>query len=336
LKAVVQHRYGRAQEVLSLREVEKPVPRDNEVLVRVRASALHPDVWHAVAGSPLIFRLMGAGMRRPKQSIPGMDVAGSVESVGRNVTRFKPGDEVFGVTLFMRLGNGGAFAEFAAVREDLLANKPSHVTFEQAATIPTPGVITLINLRPQRIEPHHHVLINGAGGNVGSLALQMAKARGARVTGVDSPQKLEMIRSLGADCVIDYTREDFTRGDERYDFILDVASTSSFAACKAVLAPGGRYWIVGHDHFGKATGRVFGSIPRMIFFMLSSNFRKGSEPDFKFPPPGDLMETLRRQLDAGELTPIVGKVFSFAEARIAMQCLEEGTTVGRIAIVPGA
>ena len=162
----------------------------------------------------------------------------------------------------------------------------------------------------------------------------MAKARGARVTAVDAPEKLDMIRSLGADHVIDYTREDFTQGSERYDFILDVASTSSFAACKPVLAPNGRYWVIGHDHFGKATGRVFGSIPRMIAFMLSSNFRKGSEPNFKFPPPSEVMETLRAHLEARTVTPIVAKTFSFAEVGAAMRCLEAGTAVGRIAIVP--
>ena len=334
MKAVVQHRYGRAEDVLSVREVRKPEPREDEVLVRVRASSIHPDVWHAVSGLPLVFRWMGSGALRPKRATPGTDVAGVVESVGKRVNRFKPGDEVFGATSFMKLGNGGAYAEYAAVREDLLAHKPVHVTFEQAATVPTPGIITLLNLRPQRIAPEQHVLVNGAGGNVGALAVQMAKARGARVTGVDAPEKLDMIRSLGADRLIDYKREDFTQGSERYDFILDVASTSSFAACKQVLAPNGRYWVIGHDHFGKATGRVFGSIPRMIAFMLSSNFRKGSGPNFKFPPPSEVMETLRAHLEARTVTPIVAQTFSFAEVGAAMRCLEAGAAVGRIAIVP--
>jgi NADPH:quinone reductase-like Zn-dependent oxidoreductase len=250
-----------------------------------------------------------------------------------NVTRFKAGDEVFGPTLFMRLGNGGAFAEYAAVGEDRLVHKPSHVTFDQAASIPTSGMIALINLRPHRIAREQHVLINGAGGNVGSLALQMAKARGARVTGVEAPSKLELIRSLGADRVIDYTSEDFTTGVERYDLILDVASTSSLSACQPVLTPTGRYCMIGHDHFGTASGRVFGSIPRMASYMLKQSFGKNSqEASFKMPPIAELMETLRQQLESRELTPIIGRVFTLDEVPAAMQCLLEGKTLGRIAI----
>lgn len=337
MKAVVQDKYGHADEVLSIQDVDEPVPADHEVLVQVRAASIHPDVWHTVNGFPLLIRLMGAGTLRPKRPIPGLDLAGTVRSVGKNVTRFKVGDEVFGVTVFMRLVNGGAFAEFAAVPADRLAHKPSHVSFEQAASASSSGVIALVNLRPERIAAHHHVLINGAGGNVGSLAVQMAKARGARVTGVDASSKFAMLRALGVDRVIDYTREDFTRGTERYDFILDVASTSSAAACKRVLTPNGRYWIIGHDHFGEATGRVFGSIPRMIGFMLSQSFSaKASKLDFKLPPIEELMETLRRQLEARELTPIVAKIFPLDQVQAAMRCMVEGNTLGRIVIAPSA
>jgi len=328
----VQRRYGPIDEVLIIQDVDKPVPRDNEVLVRVRASALHPDVWHAIVGLPLIYRVMGAGLRRPKQPVPGMDVAGVVEAIGGNVTRFKEGDAVFGATMFMRLGNGAALAEYASVREDLLAHKPAHVTFEAAASVPTPALITFMNLRPDRIGTNQHVLINGAGGNVGSLAVQMAKASGARVTGVDRTDKLAMIRSLGADHVIDHTKHDFTRVGEHYDLVLDVASTSSHQACKPILKPGGRYWVIGHDHFGTATGRVFGSIPRMIGFMLSSDFRKSEKLDLRSAPVAQWMETLRSQLDSGAVTPIVGKVFPLREITAAMRCLVEGQTVGRIVV----
>jgi NADPH:quinone reductase-like Zn-dependent oxidoreductase len=328
LKAIVQYRYGPAE--LTVQHVDRPVVASDDVLVRVFASALHPDVWHGVAGMPLIYRWMGSGVRRPQQRIPGMDVSGVVESVGTRVTRFKAGDEVFGATVFMRLGNGGAFAQYAAVREDRLAHKPSHATFEAAASIPTSGMIALMNLRPNQIRRDQHVLINGAAGNVGSLALQMAKARGARVTGVDAPHTLDFIRRLGADRAIDYTSEDFTRGVERYDLILDVASTSSLSHCKRVLTPTGRYCLIGHDHFGTASGRVFGSIPRMISYMLRQSLGNGAA--FTIPPVAELMETLRAQLDSRQLTPVIGKVFKLEEVPAAMRCLLERNTLGRIAI----
>jgi NADPH:quinone reductase-like Zn-dependent oxidoreductase len=331
LKAIVQHRYGLSE--LTLRQIGKPPIKPDEVLVRVFASALHPDVWHGIAGLPLIYRLMGSGAQRPRQPIPGMDIAGIVESAGSEVRRFKIGDEVFGATMFMRLGNGGAFAEYARVREDKLAHKPRHVTFEEAASIPTSGMIALVNFRPHRIARDEHVLIVGAAGNVGSLALQMAKARGARVTAVDASEKLLFARSLGADHVIDYESEDFTRSPDRYDVILDVASTSSVSACKDILTPTGRYCMIGHDHFGTATGRVFGSIPRMMSSMLQQSFTGSSQPaSFKLPATADLMETLRSQLAARELTPVIGKTFTLEEVPAAMRCLLQGNTLGRIAI----
>lgn len=334
MKAVVQDKYGLPDEVLTLREIAKPVVGDGEVLVRVRAASMHPDVWHVVMGVPYVLRLMGNGVRKPKRRVPGTDLAGEVESVGKNVTRFKIGDDVFGECLF-GWRNGGTFAEYAAVREDVLVLKPGNVSFAQAASVPTTGLITLGNLRPERIAPGHRVLINGAGGNVGSLAVQMAKARGARVTGVDTGSKLEFIRSLGADDAIDYTREDFLQRGERYDHILDVASTLSLRDCKRVLTPNGLYMLIGHDHFGKRSGAVLGSIPRMVGLMLRSSFDPHiPKPDFNIPSKRRSMESLSQLLESGTLTPIVAKTFPLGEVAAAMRYMQDGRAVGRIIITP--
>ena len=218
MKAVVQAKYGSLDD-LALREVDKPATRNDEVLVRVRAASVHPDVWHVVCGRPYVLRLMGAGFSRPKHPIPGTDMSGVVESVGTNVTGFRQGDQVFGETSTpSQWANGGAYAEFVAVRQDQLALKPDNVTFAQAASVPASGFIALQNLRgASRSLPGKRVLVNGAGGGVGSLALQIAKAYGAHVTAVDGTSKLGMLRSLGADHVVDYTQEDFTRNGHRYD-----------------------------------------------------------------------------------------------------------------------
>jgi NADPH:quinone reductase-like Zn-dependent oxidoreductase len=334
VKAIVQRNYGPAEKVLSLQEIDKPAPKDDEVLVRVRAASMHPDVWHVVNGWPFVLRLLGAGVRRPKNPVPGMDVAGVVEAIGSKVSRFKPGDEVFGATVFMRWFNGGAFAEYTAVRESMLAHQPPNVTFEQAASVPTPGLIALVNLRAARIAQGHRVLINGAGGNVGTVALQIAKARGAQVTAVDVASKLEVLRSLGADHVVDYRTEDFTRGEARYDFILDVASNLSYSKCQRLLAPGGVYWLIGHDQFGTASGRFLGSIPRMIAFMIGGHFGKRfPKLDAKFPAVEELMETLRGHLESGELTPIIATTYRLDRAAAAMRHLQEGTALGRIVII---
>src|SRR5438067_10165109 len=236
MKAIVQERYGSPDD-LELREVEKPVVGDDDVLVRVRAASIHPDVWHVVNGQPYVLRLMGAGFFRPKNPIPGTDMAGIVECVGKGVTRFRAGDPVFGETIAAHQWiNGGAFAEYVSVRQDLLALKPDRITFEQAASVPTSGFIALQNLRdPSQLRPGQKVLVNWAGGGVGALALQLAKAHGAHVTAVDSTSKLGMLRSLGADEVIDYTQEDFTRSGVRYDLIFDVPGNHPFSACRRAL-----------------------------------------------------------------------------------------------------
>jgi NADPH:quinone reductase-like Zn-dependent oxidoreductase len=336
MKAIVQDRYGPPDEVLELRDVDQPVPGGDEVLVRVRAASLHVDVWHVVMGWPYALRLMGNGLRRPRWRVPGTDLAGRVEAIGRDVTRFQPGDEVFGEAAVHGWRNGGTFAEYAAVPEGALARKPAGVTFEQAAAVPTAGAIALHNLRgADGLAGGREVLINGAGGSVGSLAVQIARAEGARVTGVDRAEKLDMIRALGADRVIDYTHDDFTRGGERYDVILDVASTLSLGACRRVLTQDGVYVLIGHDDYGRASGSVLGSLPRMLGFAARSRFdRNLPSLSFRMPAKRDVMATLGALLESGQLTPVIARTFPLAEVAAAMRCMQEGRLLGRIVITP--
>ena len=337
MKAVIQEEYGSPAQVLHLGEIDMPVVRDDQVLVRVHAASIHPDVWHVVTGRPYVLRLMGAGLRRPKTRVPGTDLAGFVESVGKKVTRFRPGDQVFGEShMEWQWRNGGAFAEYAAVPEDALAHKPTNVTFSEAASVPTSGIIALLNLRGgELVKPGQRVLVNGAAGNVGSIALQLARAFGAHVTGVDSGDKLELVRALGAERVIDYTREDFTRGTARYDLIFDVASTLQFEDCKRVLTATGLYVRIGHEHFGAAGGPMLGAFPSL--FKLS--MRSGRDPhlarmDDSFPGKRPYMELLGRLLAAGKLTPIIDKVFPLSGVADAIRYLASGQALGKIMIAP--
>jgi len=335
MRAVVQDGYG-SVDALTVREAKMPVVADDEVLVRVRAASVHPDVWHVVMGRPHVLRIMGAGLRKPRHRIPGTDVSGHVESVGRNVTRLQPGDEVFGETLRgFQWHNGGAYAEYVAVPEDNLATKPDSITFEQAACIPTAGLIALFNLpMAERLQPGHRVLVNGAGGGVGSIAVQLAKAYGATVTGVDDASKLEMIRSLGADHVIDYREEDFTRGDERYDVIYDVPGNHPFSQCRRALTEDGTYVLIGHDGFGEAAGRWFGSMPRAIGLMVRSIFvSQLPSANFSPGPKSESMSTLRGLIESGELTAVVATTYSLNQVPEAIHHLERGDARGRIVIV---
>ncbi|MGI5268047.1 NAD(P)-dependent alcohol dehydrogenase [Nonomuraea sp. CA-218870] len=309
----------------------RPTPRDDEVLVRVRAASVHPDVWHVVTGRPYVLRIMGSGLRRPKNLVPGTDMAGVVESAGAAVTRFRPGDEVFGETLRgMQWKNGGAYAEYVAVPEDHLAPKPVVVGFEQAACVPTAGLITLLNLPPG---PLGNVLVNGAGGGVGGCALQIAKARGATVTGVEHPDRLDLVKALGADHVIDYTVEDFTRRGERYDLIVDIPGNHSFAECRRALTPDGTYVLIGHDHYGAAGRQVLGSLPRFAGLMARSAFqRQLPRPTRATPPVKESMAVLGDLLAQGKLSPVVDRAFPLAEAGAALRYLTGGTARGRIVL----
>ncbi|HEX6852732.1 MAG TPA: NAD(P)-dependent alcohol dehydrogenase, partial [Candidatus Polarisedimenticolaceae bacterium] len=301
------------------------------------AASIHPDVWHVVAGRPYILRLMGAGISRPKVQIPGTDMAGVVESVGARATRFRPGDAVFGDTTATHpWTNGGAFAEYVCVREDLLALKPEHVTFEQAASVPTSGLITLQNLRDlDRWPPGRRVLINGAGGGVGSLALQMMKAHGAHVTAVDSTAKLAMLRSFGADEVVDYTREDFTRRGVRYDLVFDVPGTRPFSEMKRALEPDGRYLPIGHEGFGAAGRRVFGLVPKFLTLMALSRFVPQLRgPGLPMPSKQEAIAALRDYLDRRKVTPVIDSRYPLAEVREAFRHFMRDETLGKVILVP--
>ena len=247
MKAIVRDIYG-PPDVLELRDIDKPEVADDEVLVSVRAAGVGRDVWHVMTGLPYPIRLAGFGFRAPKNPVIGSDVAGVVEEVGKNVTRFQPGDEVFGI-------GKGAYAEYVCAREDKLAPKPANLTFEQAAVVAISGSTALQALRDHgRVEPGQEVLIIGASGGVGTYAVQLAKAFGAQVTGVCSTTKVEMVRSIGADHVIDYTRDDFAGGDQRYDLILDIGGNSSLARLRRALTPRGTLVITG----GETDGRLLG------------------------------------------------------------------------------
>lgn len=334
MRAIVQESYG-SPDVLRLGEVDAPVVGDDDVLVRVRAASLHPDVWHMMVGRPYVLRVMGAGLRKPKKVVPGTDMSGIVEAAGKNVTRFRPGDAVFGETIKgYQWVNGGAFAEYASVNQDNLAKKPDNVTFEQAASVPTAGLIVLINFRNNALpKPGQRVLVNGAAGGVGSIALQFAKARGAHVTAVELTDKLDIARALGADQVIDGAQIDFTRGDERYDLVVDVPCNHPFSACRRVLTPTGVYVIIGHDHFGRAPRPILGLIPYALGLGLLSFFVKQlAKLDFTMPSKPDSMATLQELLASGKLTPIVDRTFSLDEVPVAMRYMQEGRARGRVII----
>lgn len=337
MKAIVQDSYGAPEQVLRVRDIERPAIGDREVLVRVHATSVHPDVWHVITGQPYVMRLMGSGLRRPKVRVPGTDLAGVVESVGKAITRFKPGDQVFGEShLGIQWLNGGAFAEYAAVPEDTLALKPGNVSFSQAASVPTSGIIALINLRDGRlIEPGMRVLINGAGGNVGSVLVPLAKLSGAHVTGVDRGAKFEMIRSLGADELIDYTRQDFTRSGVRYDCIIDVASTRSIEDCRGALTPAGRLVHIGNGHFGATGGRVLGSLPGSLKLAMRSSFEPQlAKPYTCFQSKRHYMELLRKLLAAGQLRPVVDRTYPLSAVAEAIRYLVSGEHSGKIILTP--
>lgn len=337
MKAVVQERYG-LPEILELREVERPAAGEDEVLVRVRAASVHPDVWHFLSGRPWIMRLIGAGLRRPKVRIPGSDVAGVVEAVGTGVTRFREGDQVFGETNVTDSGwtTGGAYAEYVAVRQDQLAPKPDNVTFEQAASVPTSGYIALSNLRGgARDLAGKRVLINGGGGGVGSLAIQITKAWGAHVTAVDTTSKLDMMRSLGTDQVIDYTREDFTRSGDRYDLIVDIPGNHSFRTCRRVLEPDGRYVLIGHSGYGAAGSRALGIFPRFFGLVFLARFVKQLRgPDVPLPSRNDVITVLHDLLKEGRITPVIDSTYPLGDAPAALRHLMEDETLGKVILTP--
>ncbi len=322
MRAVVQDTYGPPDKVLALRETDKPVIGDDAVLVRVHAAGVDQGVWHVVEGLPYLVRLMGIGLRRPKNPVPGMDVAGTVAAVGANVTSFRPGDEVFGTC-------DGSYAEYASASPDKLAPKPANLTFEQAAAVPVSAVTALQALRDKgRVRRGQHVLVIGAGGGVGTFAVQLAKAFGATVTGVCSTSKAELVRSIGADDVIDYTRQDFAHGERRYDIVLDTAGSRSLSQLRRVLTPRGTLVIVG----GEARGRWLQGVDRLLRALVLSPFiRQNLRSLFSVARPTDL-QILRELIEAGKVTPIVDRTFPLNEAPEAIRYMRERRVRGKVVI----
>jgi NADPH:quinone reductase-like Zn-dependent oxidoreductase len=337
MQAIVQNAYG-PPEVLQLGEIAEPVAADDQLLVRVHATSIHADVWHMMRGVPYVLRFMGAGVRRPKDVVPGTDLSGVVERVGKGVTRFRPGDEVFGQSLVANLWrHGGGFAEFAAVPESRFEPKPAALTFEQAAAVPTSGSLAVQGVRDEgRIEAGQRVLINGAGGAVGTFAVQLAKAFGADVTAVDAAEKLEMLRSIGADRVVDYASEDFTRIGERFDVILDIVGNHPWPDIRRVITREGSFVLIGHDQYGVAGHRWFGSLGRFAKLMVISPFVPQLHPFRGAKDPGDRIVVMKELIEAGKVTPVIDRTFPLREVPEAMRYLESGRVQGKVVItVPG-
>jgi NADPH:quinone reductase-like Zn-dependent oxidoreductase len=321
MRAIVQDAYG-SVDVLRLVEIAEPDIAANEILVKVRAAGMDRGTWHSMAGQPYLMRIMGFGFRRPKNRVAGLDVAGTVAAVGSDVTRFQVGDEVFGISR-------GSYAEYAAAREDKLAHKPAGLSFEQAAVVPISGGTAIQGLRDAgRIEEGQKVLIIGASGGVGTYAVQLAKAFGAEVTGVCSTAKLDLVRSIGADHVVDYTREDFADGVQRYDLILDIGGNSGLSRLRRALAPKGTLVIVGGEEGGKWTGG-FG---RQIRALVLSPFVGQRLTMLASKEHHAHLEAVSRFIEAGQVVPIVDKTYPLAEAPDAMRHLEAGRARGKIAI----
>ena len=321
MQAIVQDRYGTApQDVLRLARIATPGLAADEVLVRVQAAGVDRGTWHLMAGQPYLMRMLGFGLRGPKNPVPGLDVAGTVAAVGANVTRFRSGDEVFGIAR-------GSFAEYAAAAAGKLASKPAGLSLQQAATVAVSGLAALQGLRDAgRIQAGQKVLIIGASGGVGSYAVQLAKVFGAEVTGVCGTAKAGLVRSIGADHVIDYTREDFADGRQRYDLILDIGGNSRLSRLRRALTPGGTLVIAGGEG-AKWTGvgrqlRALALSP-LVRQRLTMYVSRHSQAD---------LDMLRGLIDAGQVTPVLGGTYALAEAAQAIRHLQAGRARGKLAI----
>jgi NADPH:quinone reductase-like Zn-dependent oxidoreductase len=324
MKAVVYCDYGVPN--LKFQEIERPTPADDQLLVKVRAASVNPLDWHFIEGTPYVMRAMGVGLRKPKDTRLGVDFAGTVEAVGKNVTQFKPGYEVFG-------GRTGAFAEYVCVREArAVALKPANITFEQAASVPIAAITALQGVRDKgKVQAGQKVLINGASGGVGTFAVQIAKSYGAEVTGVCSTRNLDLVRSLGADHVIDYTKEDFTKSEQRYDVILDNVANHSLSECRRVLNPNGIYVLIGGG--GVNESRWLGpGLTHALKAMLLSKFvnqKMGmmlaelNQKDLTFL--ADLMQS-------GKVTPVIDRTYKLSDLPDAIRYLEQGHARGKVVV----
>jgi NADPH:quinone reductase-like Zn-dependent oxidoreductase len=321
MKAIVQDTYGET-DVLQFRDIDKPQIADDEVLVRVRAAGVDRGVWHLMTGLAYPIRLAGYGLRAPKTPVPGMDLAGVVEAVGKDVTRFRPGDEVFGI-------GKGAFAEYARAPEDKLAPKPANLTFEQAAAVAISGSTALQAVRDHgQVRPGQQVLIIGASGGVGTYAVQLAKAFGAEVTAVSSTTKVDLVRSIGADHVIDYTREDFADGRQHYDVILDIGGNSSLSRLRRALTPKGTLVIVG----GETGGKWVGGYDRQLRATVLSRFVSQDLKTFVNKEKHEYLIALTELIEAGKVTPVIDRTYPLTDAPKAIRYLEEGHARGKLVI----
>ena len=314
MKAIVQNDYG-SPDVFELKEIDKPVVKDDDVLVRVHSAALHAGDYFAMRGVPYLVR-MSAGWPKPKNYVPGYDVAGHVEAAGKDVKQFKPGDAVFGTCK-------GACAEYVCAGENNFLPKPANLTLEQAAAVPTSALTALRGLRDAgKVQPGHKVLINGASGGVGTFAVQIAKAFGAEVTGVCSTRNVDMVRSIGADHVIDYTQEDFTQSGQRYDLILDQVANHSLSDCRRALTPQGTH-IPNSGHSG--TGYVVKAL------VLSLFVRQQGRPYIAIPNNEDLV-VLHELIETGKVSPVIDRTYPLSETPEAFRYLDEGHARGKVVI----
>jgi NADPH:quinone reductase-like Zn-dependent oxidoreductase len=323
MQAIVQDDYGdHAEDVLRLDEIPRPEIADDEVLLRVHAAGLDRGVWHLMSGLPYPIRLMGYGLRTPKDRVRGREVAGRVEAVGKNVTTLRPGDEVYGIA-------EGSFAEYARAKADKLAPKPTNLTFEQAAAGPISALTALQAVRDRaHVQPGQQVLIIGASGGVGTFAVQIAKAFGAEVTGVCSTTKVDLVRSIGADHVIDYTRQDITDGGRRYDVILDIGGNRSLTHLRRALTPRGTLVIVG----GETSGRWLGGIDRLLRAPLLSLFVSQKLRTLINSENARDLTVLTELIEAGKLTPVIDKTYALSQAPQAIQYMQDGHARGKLVI----
>jgi NADPH:quinone reductase-like Zn-dependent oxidoreductase len=321
MKAIVYTHYG-PPDVLKLEEVEKPTPQDNEVLVKVHATSVNAGDWHLLRGKPFLMRLMGFGLLKPKNKILGSDIAGRVEAVGRNVKQFQTGDEVFGNTV--EYGFGG-FAEYVSVPENALVLKPTKISFEEAAAVPQAALVALQGLRDKgQIQPGQKVLIHGAGGGIGTFAVQLAKSFGAEVTAVCSTRNVDIVRSIGADHVIDYTQEDFTQNGQRYDLILAVNGYHSISAYKRALNPEGVYVMTGGSNAQMFQAMLLGPlISRTGRQKMGNSAHKPNTKDLVF---------MKELLEAGKVVPVIDRRYPLGETAEAIRYLEEGHARGKVII----
>lgn len=321
MKAIIQDAYGSA-DVLELREVDKPVPGDDDVLIRVRAAGVDQGVWHLMTGLPYLTRAVGFGLRAPKNGIRGREVAGEVEAIGRNVVGFRAGDEVFGTC-------EGSFAEFVCAKEGKLALKPANLSFAQAAAVPISAVTALQGLRDSgRVQAGQHVLVIGAAGGVGAYAVQLAKAFGAQVTGVCSTAKTDLVRRIGADHVIDYKHDDFADGARQFDLILDTAGNRPLSVLRRALKPRGTLVIVG----GEGGGRWTGGFERSLRAAMLSPFVGQKLKGLIAAERAEDLRFLTEFIEAGTVTPVIDKTYALDDAAAAIQYVHEGRARGKVVV----